>query len=97
MDESTTKKSMSALMVRFYCVGHSLGTHVCGVVADELEKLSEKTIHRVQRITGLDPARPCFGNLTSYSLKLDKTSAPLGDIIHEVSRQYRTFGYDIIL
>lgn len=58
-------------------IGHSLGAHICGVAADEFKKIT--SAWRITRITGLDPAQPCF---TNSSLSLDVTDAPFVDIIH---------------
>lgn len=60
-------------------MGHSLGAHICGFTAKELKKRQSKW--NVERITGLDPAQPCFKNADS-SVKLHKTDASFVDIIH---------------
>lgn len=57
-------------------IGHSLGAHVVGQAA----RLLKKIVH-VNRISGLDPAYPCFEN-KSASLRLKKTDAKFVDIIH---------------
>lgn len=62
-----------------HLVGHSLGAHICGFAAKELKKRRSKW--EVQRITGLDPAQPCFKNVHS-TMKLHKSDAPFVDIIH---------------
>jgi pancreatic triacylglycerol lipase len=41
---------------QFYCVGHSLGAHSCGNVG------TYEGLRGVNRITGLDPAGPLFGD-----------------------------------
>ncbi|VVC88677.1 unnamed protein product [Leptidea sinapis] len=50
----------------FHFVGHSLGAHIAAYVSYHLG--------RVARVTGLDPAQPCFNNSTSVE-RLDKTDA----------------------
>ncbi|XP_076643144.1 phospholipase A1 [Halictus rubicundus] len=62
-----------------HLVGHSLGAHICGFAAKELKKRRSKWT--VQRITGLDPAQPCFKN-ADPAVKLHKSDAPFVDIIH---------------
>lgn len=64
-------------------IGHSLGAHVSGQAA---RKLKNKKSITVNRITGLDPAYPCFVN-DSSSLKLRKSDATFVDIIHTNSRK----------
>lgn len=62
-----------------HLVGHSLGAHICGFAAREFKKKHTDWI--INRITGLDPAQPCFRN-TDSSIHLDKTDAPFVDVIH---------------
>ncbi len=54
-----------------HCIGHSLGSHVCGYAGKEM---------KLKRITGLDPAGPLFGQKSSE--RLDKSDAEFVDIIH---------------
>ena len=75
-----------------HCVGHSLGAHVCGFLANNL---LEERGHRMARITGLDPAgidwtsvrtgimevRP-MANVPHEDTRLDATDAELVDVIH---------------
>jgi len=57
---------------RLYCVGHSLGSHVCG-------HAGLKT--KFGRITGLDPAGPLFEN-RDWMAGLNPSSADLVDVMH---------------
>ncbi|CAH0726866.1 unnamed protein product, partial [Brenthis ino] len=59
-------------------VGHSLGAHIAGIAG---KQVYEKTGKLLSRITGLDPAGPCFSNVNIDS-KLDKTDAEYVDVIH---------------
>ncbi|XP_068631343.1 phospholipase A1-like [Battus philenor] len=62
-------KAIGSLLVGFYrlsypssnihCVGHSLGAHILGYAG---ESYTIQTSERIWRITGLDPAGPCFAN-----------------------------------
>ncbi|XP_003427888.3 pancreatic triacylglycerol lipase [Nasonia vitripennis] len=61
-----------------YFIGHSLGSHISGQTA---HLLKQDSFWKVERITGLDPAQPCFINVDS-SLKIDKAHADFVDIIH---------------
>ncbi|XP_077294845.1 phospholipase A1-like [Arctopsyche grandis] len=61
----------------FHLIGHGLGAHVSAFASDK--------IGSVGRITGLDPAQPCFisNEVVNY---LDKTDADFVDIIHTNGR-----------
>ncbi|XP_011146751.1 pancreatic triacylglycerol lipase isoform X2 [Harpegnathos saltator] len=72
-----------------HLIGHSLGAHICGVTAKELKKRNNKWL--VQRITGLDPAQPCFRN-TDRSIHLDAKDAPFVDVIHTNGRHLLNLG-----
>ncbi|KAK2581221.1 hypothetical protein KPH14_008019 [Odynerus spinipes] len=66
-----------------HLIGHSLGAHICGFAAKEFKK--KQSNWTISRITGLDPAQPCFRN-TDSSIHLDKTDAPFVDVIHTNGR-----------
>ncbi|XP_008212974.2 pancreatic triacylglycerol lipase-like [Nasonia vitripennis] len=70
-------------------IGHSLGSHICGYASKELKRRESKWL--VQRITGLDPAQPCFKN-SDKSLKLDNDDAPFVDVIHTNGRVLSKLG-----
>ena len=72
-----------------HLIGHSLGAHICGYAARELKQRGAKWI--VDRITGLDPAQPCFRH-SDPSLRLDHTDAQFVDIIHTNGRILRKLG-----
>lgn len=59
-------------------VGHSLGAQISGQVAQLLKK---DWFFVIKRITGLDPAGPCFRNVPS-NLRLDKDDADYVDVFH---------------
>lgn len=61
-----------------YCIGHSLGAHLCGYVGYTLQDDYNITLGR---ISGLDPAEPHFGK-TKRPVRLDRTAAKYVDIIH---------------
>lgn len=66
-----------------YFIGHSLGAHVCGQTANLLKRDSNwDTFWTVERITGLDPAKPCFTDITDPAVRLDKEDAEFVDVIH---------------
>ncbi|KAH8248053.1 hypothetical protein KR038_012014 [Drosophila bunnanda] len=61
-----------------HLIGHSLGAHIVGSAGRNLHRLTGQTI---PRITGLDPAKPCFneGEVLSGLLRGD---ADFIDVIH---------------
>ncbi|XP_030386745.1 vitellogenin-1-like [Scaptodrosophila lebanonensis] len=61
-----------------HLIGHSLGAHIVGAAGRHLQLLTNKTL---PRITGLDPAKPCFneGEVLSGLLRGD---AKFIDVIH---------------
>ena len=86
--------------IEVHCIGHSLGAHVCGFLANEMES---STGSKLLRVTGLDPAGPQFttrlqpGTLHIEPLKstprderLDETDAKVVDIIHTDGNQWGT-------
>ncbi|XP_046397325.1 pancreatic lipase-related protein 2-like [Ischnura elegans] len=67
----------------FHLIGHSLGAHIVSYMAT--------CIGGVARITGLDPASPCFGSDDPES-KLDSSDASFVDVIHTNGRLFKKLG-----
>ncbi|KAI5635296.1 lipase domain-containing protein [Phthorimaea operculella] len=61
-----------------HLIGHSLGAHIAGFAGKTFNKLSGK---HVGRISGLDPAGPCFGRIDA-DLRLSKSDADYVDAMH---------------
>ncbi|XP_065365349.1 vitellogenin-1-like [Calliphora vicina] len=61
-----------------HVIGFSLGAHIAGFAARYFEAT---TGEKIQRITGLDPANPCFGEGQSLA-GLQRGDAKFVDIIH---------------
>ncbi|XP_044018533.1 pancreatic triacylglycerol lipase-like [Aphidius gifuensis] len=70
-----------------HMVGHSLGAHICGITSNKFKKLNTKW--QIKRITGLDPAQPCFKN---SDILLDQSDAPFVDVIHTNGKLWSSFG-----
>lgn len=62
----------------FHLIGFSLGAHIAGYAARYFEKT---TGEKINRITGLDPANPCFGEGQSLE-GLHRGDAEFVDVIH---------------
>ncbi|XP_053608854.1 phospholipase A1-like isoform X2 [Plodia interpunctella] len=63
---------------KFTLIGHSLGAHIAGIAGSQVYQLVDK---QVGRVIGLDPAGPCFANVSAGN-RLDKTDAEYVDVIH---------------
>lgn len=61
-----------------HLIGHSLGAHICGYAGRHFTSLTNKS---VGRITGLDPARPCFNEGERLN-GLQRGDAKFIDVIH---------------
>ncbi|XP_060810317.1 pancreatic triacylglycerol lipase [Amyelois transitella] len=70
----------------FHFIGHSLGAHISSYVSYH--------IGGVSRITGLDPAQPCFLT-TDHTERLDKTDADFVDVIHTNGRLLKKIGFGL--
>ncbi|XP_058799609.1 inactive pancreatic lipase-related protein 1-like [Phymastichus coffea] len=72
-----------------HIIGHSLGAHIAGLTALKL-----KDTWFVDRVTGLDPARPILNNEKNATYKLNKDCANFVDVIHSNSDEHEsTFGF----
>lgn len=71
-------------LLDMHCIGHSLGSHVCGITGS-LMKINN---YKFRRITGLDPAGPCF-DAYDNSNRLSIDDADYVDVIHTS----KTFGF----
>lgn len=70
---------------KYHLIGFSLGAHMLGFTAKQFLKI---TGAKIDRISGLDPAGPCYYKL-SADKRLDKGDANFVDIIHT---DYATLG-----
>lgn len=62
----------------FHLLGISLGAHIAGWAGKYFRQYKK---HNLGRITGLDPAGPCFSNAYSDQ-RLDKMDAKYVDVVH---------------
>ncbi|EZA56883.1 Phospholipase A1 member A [Ooceraea biroi] len=79
----TTLRNLGLPITRTTCIGHSLGAHVCGTMANYL-------LFRMHKIIGLDPARP----LVRLGLvnRLDSGDADFVQVIHTNAGYYGEVG-----
>nr|XP_049701707.1 pancreatic lipase-related protein 2-like [Helicoverpa armigera] len=61
-----------------HLIGHSLGSHISGFTGKTFRNLTGTLIGR---ISGLDPAGPCFADVEA-SCRLNKEDAKFVDVIH---------------
>ena len=74
---------------KLYFIGHSLGAQISAQVSHFLK--ADK-FWKVERITGLDPAKPCFIGVDK-TLRLDKNDADFVDIIHtQIGKKNKPWG-----
>ncbi|XP_070504218.1 lipase member H-A-like [Chironomus tepperi] len=66
---------------KVHCVGHSFGSHIMGIMARELYKLSMGK-YKIKRISGLDPAHYGFFPFPSHENPLSSNDAEFVDAIH---------------
>uniref|UniRef100_A0A1Q3FQH7 Putative hepatic triacylglycerol lipase n=2 Tax=Culex tarsalis TaxID=7177 RepID=A0A1Q3FQH7_CULTA len=66
---------------KIHLIGHSLGAHIVGAAGRHFQTLTEQSI---PRITGLDPANPCFNEGEALS-GIYRGDADFVDIIHSNS------------
>lgn len=71
-------KNLGLPVEKMHFIGHSLGAHILGNAARYYYNL---TGQKFQRITGLDPARPCFAAPAVFP-RLRPSDADFVDIIH---------------
>ncbi|OXU17332.1 hypothetical protein TSAR_015634 [Trichomalopsis sarcophagae] len=78
---------------KIHFIGHSLGSHISARAAYGIHESQwnrpdqpSRSAWNVSRITGLDPAQPCFVT-ADETLKLGKDDAEYVDVIHTNARQ----------
>ncbi|XP_073831665.1 vitellogenin-3-like [Musca autumnalis] len=71
-------KNMQISPKQIHLIGHSLGAHIAGLAGSYYQNLTGQTI---ERITGLDPARPCF-DIPLVFPGLNSKVANFVDIVH---------------
>ena len=78
---------------KIHLIGHSLGAHIMGRAAKVLKtnEANSSDAWTADRVTGLDPAQPCF-QTDDEELKLTKDDAPFVDVIHTNARSLLLFG-----
>jgi len=72
---------------RMWCVGHSLGSHVCGHAGMKMP-----SNQRLGRVTGMDPAGPLFEPQSNKAVGINTASGVFVDILHTDSRGASALG-----
>ena len=74
-----------------YCIGYSLGAHLCGFFGKVLKEMAKKK-YFLKKIVALDPAGPIFEYPEHHStMRLNKNDAVVVEAIHT---NYRNYGYE---
>ena len=69
--------------IKTYCIGHSLGAHVCGFFGKMMKHLKPNDEYSLTKIVGLDPAGPLFDyHNHHFNLRLNKSDAKLVEVFH---------------
>ncbi|ESO12284.1 hypothetical protein HELRODRAFT_158766 [Helobdella robusta] len=66
-------KTLNYSASKIWCVGHSLGSHICGHLGMKM---------KIRRVTGLDPAGPWFEGSANVTVGLNPSSADFVDVVH---------------
>lgn len=74
-----------------HVIGHSLGAHIAGLASEEIKNYNGKW--KITRITGLDPAQPCF---VGTGVTLNKNDALFVDVIHTNGKMFGSMGLGIV-
>ena len=81
--QSILGKNKSNLNIKTFCIGHSLGSHVCGFFGKMTKRLMISDNYSLEKIIGLDPAGPLFDyeghNIT---LRLNRGDAKIVEVFH---------------
>ncbi|XP_077203965.1 pancreatic lipase-related protein 2-like [Paroedura picta] len=75
-----------------HLIGHSLGAHVAGETG---RRVRDHDKPGISRITGMDPAAPCFENMPT-KVRLDQSDAKLVDVIHSNAGPSPPIGFGIV-
>ena len=74
-----------------YCIGYSLGSHLCGFFGKVLKEMAKKE-YFLKKIVALDPAGPIFEYPEQDStMRLNKNDATMVEVIHT---NYYNWGYE---
>jgi len=80
-------RQSGSISSRMWCVGHSLGSHVCGHTGMKMP-----ANQRLGRVTGMDPAGPLFEPQNDKNVGLNQNSATFVDVLHTDSRGLSALG-----
>ena len=80
-------KDMKKKKISTFCIGHSLGSHLCGFFSKRVKELGSNL--NIEKIIGMDPAGPVFQDKKQAShLKLAKEDALQVEIHHTNTKRY---------
>ncbi|KAL7306047.1 hypothetical protein TKK_0001510 [Trichogramma kaykai] len=76
-----------------HLIGHSLGAHTVGHAA---KLLKHEDGFEIDRVTGLDPAEPCFETIGKAPLRLSNDSARFVDVIHTAVARSKNSAFGLL-
>ena len=81
--ESIVGDGNNGLQIKTYCIGHSLGSHVCGFFGKMMKQLTAADDYYLEKIIGLDPAGPLFHyEEHDFDLRLNRNDARIVEVFH---------------
>ena len=87
--QSILGKNKSNLNIKTFCIGHSLGSHVCGFFGKMTKRLMRSDDYSLEKIIGLDPAGPLFDYVDhNTTLRLNRADAKIVEIFHTNTRHF---------
>lgn len=81
LGKALAKLNQKVPLSKIHLIGHSLGSHISGSAGRTFYEITKR---HIPRITGLDPANPCFNEGESLS-GLQRGDAEFIDVIHSNS------------
>ena len=81
--QSILRNNKSNLDIKTFCIGHSLGSHVCGFFGKMTKSLMISDNDSLERIIALDPAGPLFDYVDhNITLRLNRDDAKIVEVFH---------------
>ena len=87
--QSILGNNKSNLNIKTFCIGHSLGSHVCGFFGKMAKRLMISDNYSLEKIIGLDPAGPLFDyEAHDITLRLNRDDAKIVEVFHTNTQHF---------